>query len=188
MHATVVVPGSKSLTNRTLVLSALGSSPSTISGALRSRDTDLMIGALQTLGLRIDGAGSELTVTGGIAPAPDARVDCGLAGTVLRFVPPLAGLGTASVEFDGDEQARARPIAPLLDALRTLGVDIAGDIFNDEDLAKILATKPKSVICTHMYEHVVDRDELTRRILRMIPQGGMFFITVPSNSSTSCGR
>ena len=127
VHATVAVPGSKSLTNRTLILSALGAGPSTISGALRSRDTDLMIGALQTLGLRIDGAGSELTVTGGIAPAPDARVDCGLAGTVLRFVPPLAGLGTASVEFDGDEQARARPIAPLLDALRTLGVDIAGD-------------------------------------------------------------
>ena len=127
VHATVAVPGSKSLTNRTLILSALGAGPSTISGALRSRDTDLMIGALQTLGLRIDGAGSELTVAGGIAPAPDARVDCGLAGTVLRFVPPLAGLGTASVEFDGDEQARARPIAPLLDALRTLGVDIAGD-------------------------------------------------------------
>ena len=127
MHATVVVPGSKSLTNRTLVLSALGSGPSTISGALRSRDTDLMIGALQTLGLRIDGDGSELSVTGGIAPAPNARVDCGLAGTVLRFVPPLAGLGSSVVEFDGDEQARARPIAPLLDALRTLGVDIAGD-------------------------------------------------------------
>ena len=131
MHATVVVPGSKSLTNRTLVLSALGSGPSTISGALRSRDTDLMIGALQTLGLRIDGDGSELAVAGGIAPAPNARVDCGLAGTVLRFVPPLAALagpgGGCTVEFDGDEQARARPIAPLLDALRTLGVDIVGD-------------------------------------------------------------
>lgn len=131
VHATVVVPGSKSLTNRTLVLSALaaaqGSGESTISGALRSRDTDLMIGALQALGLRIDGAGSELTVGGRIAPPPGARVDCGLAGTVLRFVPPLAGLGGSVVEFDGDEQARARPIAPLLDALRTLGVDIAGD-------------------------------------------------------------
>ncbi len=131
MHATVVVPGSKSLTNRTLLLSALaaaqGSGASTIVGALRSRDTDLMIGALQTLGLCIDGAGSELTVDGRIAPAPGARVDCGLAGTVLRFVPPLAGLGTAVVEFDGDEQARARPITPLLAALRTLGVDVAGD-------------------------------------------------------------
>lgn len=61
------------------------------------------------------------------------------------------------------------------------GVDIAGDIFNDEDLAKIRARKPKAVICTHMYEHVVDRDELTRRILSLIPEGGLFFITVPSS-------
>ncbi|EJZ09760.1 3-phosphoshikimate 1-carboxyvinyltransferase, partial [Mycolicibacterium fortuitum subsp. fortuitum DSM 46621 = ATCC 6841 = JCM 6387] len=57
----------------------------------------------------------------------DARVDCGLAGTVLRFVPPVAALSTTAVLFDGDEQARARPIAPLLDALRGLGVDVDGD-------------------------------------------------------------
>jgi 3-phosphoshikimate 1-carboxyvinyltransferase len=128
--AAVTVPGSKSETNRALVLSALaaaqGQGVSTISGALRSRDTDLMIGALGTLGLRVEGAGSELTVRGRIAPGPDARVDCGLAGTVLRFVPPLAALADSAVEFDGDEQARARPIAPLLDALRGLGVDVDG--------------------------------------------------------------
>lgn len=99
---------------------------STISGALRSRDTDLMIAALQTLGLRVDGTGSELTVSGRLEPGPGARVDCGLAGTVLRFVPPLAALSAAVVTFDGDEQARARPIAPLLDALRGLGVQIDG--------------------------------------------------------------
>ncbi|ORV18673.1 3-phosphoshikimate 1-carboxyvinyltransferase [Mycobacterium celatum] len=127
VKATVTVPGSKSQTNRALVLSALASGASTISGALRSRDTDLMIGALQTLGLRVDGAESELTVSGRIAPAPDARIDCGLAGTVLRFVPPLAALGAATVIFDGDEQARIRPIAPLLDALHGLGVDVDGD-------------------------------------------------------------
>ncbi|OCB30905.1 3-phosphoshikimate 1-carboxyvinyltransferase [Mycobacterium malmoense] len=130
MRATVTVPGSKSQTNRALVLAALaaaqGRGVPTISGALRSRDTDLMIGALRTLGLRVDGAGPDLTVTGRIAPGPDARVDCGLAGTVLRFVPPLAALAEAVVEFDGDEQARARPIAPLLDALRGLGVPIEG--------------------------------------------------------------
>jgi 3-phosphoshikimate 1-carboxyvinyltransferase len=130
VHATVTVPGSKSQTNRTLVLSALaaaqGQGRSTISGALRSRDTDLMIGALRQLGLDITGERSELTVDGAISPARGARVDCGLAGTVLRFVPPLAALGAEVVEFDGDEQARTRPIAPLLEALRGLGVDIDG--------------------------------------------------------------
>lgn len=130
VHATVTVPGSKSQTNRTLILAALaaaqGLGTSTITGALRSRDTDLMIGALRTLGLRIEGDGSDLTVSGHIDPGPDARVDCGLAGTVLRFVPPLAALSAAPVTFDGDEQARARPIAPLLDALRGLGVPVDG--------------------------------------------------------------
>jgi 3-phosphoshikimate 1-carboxyvinyltransferase len=128
--AAVTVPGSKSQTNRALVLSALaaaqGRGVSTIGGALRSRDTDLMIGALRALGLRVEGAGSELAVSGRISPGPDVRVDCGLAGTVLRFVPPLAALADSAVEFDGDEQARVRPIAPLLDALRGLGVDVDG--------------------------------------------------------------
>ncbi|WP_431233226.1 3-phosphoshikimate 1-carboxyvinyltransferase [Mycolicibacterium psychrotolerans] len=130
VHARVTVPGSKSQTNRTLVLAALaaaqGQGTSTISGALRSRDTDLMIGAIQALGIDVSGAGAELVVGGTLNPGPHARIDCGLAGTVLRFVPPLAALSTAVVEFDGDEQARTRPIAPLLDAMRGLGVDIDG--------------------------------------------------------------
>ena len=131
VHATVTVPGSKSQTNRTLILAALaatgGQGPSAISGALRSRDTDLMIGALRELGIDITGDGPELTVSGSLDPPADTRIDCGLAGTVLRFVPPLAALSNAGVLFDGDEQARARPIAPLLDALRALGVAIDGD-------------------------------------------------------------
>jgi 3-phosphoshikimate 1-carboxyvinyltransferase len=129
VHATVAVPGSKSQTNRALVLAALATAngDSTIGGALRSRDTELMIGALQALGVTVDGDGDELSVSGRIAPLDGARIDCGLAGTVLRFVPPVAALGTATVTFDGDEQARARPITPLLDALRRLGVDIDGD-------------------------------------------------------------
>ncbi|OBB74707.1 3-phosphoshikimate 1-carboxyvinyltransferase [Mycobacterium sp. 852014-52144_SCH5372336] len=129
VHATVTVPGSKSQTNRALVLAALATAngDSTISGALRSRDTDLMIGALRALGVTVEGRADELSVSGAIAPSDGARIDCGLAGTVLRFVPPVAALGTATVTFDGDEQARARPIAPLLDALRGLGVDIDGD-------------------------------------------------------------
>lgn len=129
VHADVEVPGSKSQTNRALVLAALATpaGTSTISGALRSRDTDLMIGALRTLGVSLDGAGTELSVSGAISPAADAHVDCGLAGTVLRFVPPVAALGGAVVTFDGDEQARARPIAPLLDAMRGLGIRLDGD-------------------------------------------------------------
>ncbi len=129
VHATVTVPGSKSQTNRALVLAALATPQgrSTISGALRSRDTDLMIDAVRTLGVTVDGDDTGLAVSGRIAPPTGARVDCGLAGTVLRFVPPVAALGTDTVVFDGDEQARARPIAPLLNALRGLGVDIDGD-------------------------------------------------------------
>ncbi|WP_197516178.1 3-phosphoshikimate 1-carboxyvinyltransferase [Mycobacterium sp. 1465703.0] len=130
LQATVTVPGSKSQTNRALVLAALAAAleqgTPTISGALRSRDTDLMIGALRTLGFDVDGDESDLTVSGNVSPEPMAQVDCGLAGTVLRFVPPLAALAESMVEFDGDEQARARPIVPLLDALRGLGVRIDG--------------------------------------------------------------
>ena len=129
VHATVAVPGSKSQTNRALVLAALATAQgtSTISGALRSRDTDLMIGAVRALGVTVEGDDSELAVSGPIEPPAGARVDCGLAGTVLRFVPAVAALTTETVVFDGDEQARARPIAALLDALRALGVDIDGD-------------------------------------------------------------
>lgn len=131
VHATVAIPGSKSLTNRTLILAALaaaqGQGASTISGALRSRDTELMIGALRTLGLHVDGDAAELTVSGELSPAAGATIDCGLAGTVLRFVPALAALSSVDVVFDGDEQARGRPIAPLLGGLRSLGVDIDSD-------------------------------------------------------------
>ncbi len=132
VHATLTIPGSKSQTNRALVLAALATpqGSSTIGGALRSRDTDLMIGALQTLGFEVqcvDTIDCELRVSGGLSPAAGARVDCGLAGTVLRFLPPVAALSTETVEFDGDEQARARPIAPLLAGLQGLGVRIDGD-------------------------------------------------------------
>ena len=126
VNATVTVPGSKSLTNRALILAALADGTSTVTGALRSRDTDLMIGALQALGLTVTGD-TELTVAGSVAPAPGTRIDCGLAGTVLRFVPAVAALSTETVTFDGDEQARARPISPLLDGLRGVGVRIDGD-------------------------------------------------------------
>lgn len=123
----MTLPGSKSITNRALILAALADGPSTLTGALRSRDTDLMIGALRTLGTTVterDG-GTTLDVTPGLLRGGD--VACGLAGTVMRFVPPLAALADGDVRFDGDEQARVRPMSTVLDALRALGADIDGD-------------------------------------------------------------
>lgn len=124
LDATVRVPGSKSMTNRALVLAALAQGESEIRGALRSRDTELMIQALRDLGTEIHDSGPQLRVVG--RPLGGASVDCGLAGTVMRFVPPLAAVGEGTVFFDGDAAARRRPMATTLDALRALGVSVDG--------------------------------------------------------------
>ena len=125
VRASVRVPGSKSLTNRALVLAALAESPSTLSGTLRSRDTELMIGALRALGADISGDGDTVTVVPG--PLRGAQIDCGLAGTVMRFVPPVAALASGESVFDGDPAARVRPQSTMLGALRELGVSVEGD-------------------------------------------------------------
>jgi 3-phosphoshikimate 1-carboxyvinyltransferase len=122
--ASVTLPGSKSITNRALVLAALAAGPSTVSGTLRSRDTNLMIDALRTLGIDIEGDDTTVAVTPG--PLRGGAVDCGLAGTVMRFLPPVAALANGAVEFDGDEQARSRPLGIILDGLRAIGADIDG--------------------------------------------------------------
>lgn len=119
------VPGSKSMTNRAYILSALASGPSTITGALRSRDTDLMEAALTAMGTRIEHDGETIRVTPG--KLHGATVDCGLAGTVMRFVPPVAVFADGPVLFDGDAHARNRPMSTILDALRTLGASVAGE-------------------------------------------------------------
>ncbi|MFN8193842.1 MAG: 3-phosphoshikimate 1-carboxyvinyltransferase [Nocardioidaceae bacterium] len=119
----VTLPGSKSLTNRALVLGALADGPSVVRRALRSRDTTLMAGALTALGAHVDTSTDDWTVTPG-AFDRDAEVDCGLAGTVMRFVPPVAGLSTGRVAFDGDPHMRLRPVGEILAALRTLGVRV----------------------------------------------------------------
>ncbi|TNL98409.1 3-phosphoshikimate 1-carboxyvinyltransferase [Corynebacterium tapiri] len=126
IHADVVVPGSKSLTNRAFILAAIASGTSTITGALTSRDTELMAHGLRTLGVPVSIEGSTVTVDGRQRFSSGA-IDCGLAGTVMRFLPPLAAHATAPVLFDGDEQARVRPMSALLDALRQAGVTIEGD-------------------------------------------------------------
>ena len=123
--STVVVPGSKSITNRAYVLAALASEPSTLVGALRSRDTDLMQGALEAMGVEFTAEGNTLTATPGTLTG--GTVDCGLAGTVMRFIPAVAAFAEGAVHVDGDEQARVRPVATVLDALRDAGVDVEGD-------------------------------------------------------------
>ncbi|HIW96213.1 MAG TPA: 3-phosphoshikimate 1-carboxyvinyltransferase [Candidatus Corynebacterium gallistercoris] len=123
VHATVAIPGSKSITNRALILAAVADGPSTIDDALVSRDTELMMQALRSLGTQIRLEGNRIHVV----PAEKlhgGRIDCGLAGTVMRFMPPLATLVEGTVEFDGDPQARCRPMHTTIDSLRALGATV----------------------------------------------------------------
>ena len=123
VEATVTLPGSKSLTNRALVLAAIADGPSVVRRALRSRDSLLMASALTGLGSHVDTSGEDWTVTPGELVG-GTEVDCGLAGTVMRFVPPVAALAEGTVGFDGDPHMRSRPIGEVLVALRGLGVDV----------------------------------------------------------------
>lgn len=119
------VPGSKSITNRAYILAALADYPSVIVNALHSRDTDLMAGALRTLGVGIRDDNGAIHIEP--RPLHGGEVECGLAGTVMRFVPPVAAMADGVVVFDGDPQARVRPMNTILDALRTLGVSVEGN-------------------------------------------------------------
>jgi len=123
VDATVRVPGSKSLTNRLLLLAALADGPSRLGSPLRSRDTLLMAAALRALGVGVADDGPDWRVT----PGPlrgNVDVDTGLAGTVLRFLPGAAALAEGNVRFDGDPRMRERPVRPIVDGLRALGVEI----------------------------------------------------------------
>jgi 3-phosphoshikimate 1-carboxyvinyltransferase len=127
VHARLRLPGSKSITNRALMLAALSDSPSVVRGPLRARDTSLAVAALRVLGCSISESGTDLAVS---PPSHDSgsvavSVDVGNAGTVMRFLPAVAAvLSPAPVAFDGDPRARERPVGALLGALRTLGVPI----------------------------------------------------------------
>ena len=132
VDATVTVPGSKSLTNRYLVLAALADGPSRLRAPLHSRDSALMIEALRQLGATVtevpgDGAfGPDLEISpiSLDAAAADTAIDCGLAGTVMRFVPPVAALRRGESRFDGDPHARNRPMGTIIEALAGLGVAV----------------------------------------------------------------
>ncbi|WP_432488068.1 3-phosphoshikimate 1-carboxyvinyltransferase [Kineococcus sp. SYSU DK018] len=128
LDAVVPVPGSKSLTNRYLVVAALAERPSLLRAPLVSRDTLLMADGLRALGADVVVGGLEVEgVDEGdwlVHPGPvtgGGRVDCGLAGTVMRFLPPVAALAEQPVAFDGDPRARERPMGAVLDGLRQLG-------------------------------------------------------------------
>lgn len=130
LNATVTVPGSKSWTNRWLALASLASGPSSLIAPLEARDTRLMVQALRSLGHAVaESTDADGTVRWTVSPAarwqaPTEPVDCGLAGTVLRFLVPLASLADGQVTLSGDERLGHRPLAPLLEAVRSLGMTV----------------------------------------------------------------
>ena len=123
VDAVVTLPGSKSITARALVLAAIADGPSRLVGPLRARDTDLMAAGLQSLGVEVTEDGADWLVVPGPLRGP-ATVDAGLAGTVLRFLPPVAALAEGPVTLDGDERLRERPNAGLIEGLRGCGVAV----------------------------------------------------------------
>ena len=129
VDATVALPGSKSLTNRYLVISAVASQPSRLRAPLRSRDTLLMADALRSMGTTIEDVAAPGRAEADWLVTPSAltggaSIDCGLAGTVMRFLPPVAALAAGDVRFDGDPRARQRPMGPVVTSLRALGVQV----------------------------------------------------------------
>jgi 3-phosphoshikimate 1-carboxyvinyltransferase len=127
VDAVVTLPGSKSITARALILAALADGPSRLVRPLRARDTDLMAAGLRALGVRIDEDGSRTDPDWLVTPQPlrgPASVDAGLAGTVLRFLPPVAALADGPVTLDGDPRLRERPNAGLISGLRAAGVRV----------------------------------------------------------------
>ena len=124
IHSTVSIPGSKSATNRAFVLAALGDSISKIHKPLLARDTELMLQALEKLGCTITRSNEIIEITPMNRVHQDLAIDVGLAGTVMRFVPPLAALTAGVVHFDGDQRARNRPMKTLIDSLKALKISV----------------------------------------------------------------
>jgi len=130
LDVVIAVPGSKSLTNRELILAAIAEGPGRLIGPLHSQDSARMIEALRALGVDIqevegDGIfGPDLVVTPVSPLAGDVVVDCGQAGTVMRFVAAIAGLASGEVTLTAHETALHRPMGAMITALRAVGSDI----------------------------------------------------------------
>ena len=123
LDAVVRVPGSKSVTNRALLLAGLASGRSVLRGALEAGDTDAFAAGLRSLGVAVERQGDEVVVdgAGGPFPAAEADVFCAEAGTAARFLLAAAAAGRGTYRFDAAPQLRRRPLALLLDALRAQG-------------------------------------------------------------------
>ena len=150
VHARVVIPGSKSVTNRALILAAQAKSPSILRRPLISRDSELMVAGLRQLGIKVEeievesisGTGTSAATGAATTPATSAAtkelawkitpaslkgpatIDVGNAGTVMRFLPPLAALAQGNISFDGDPRSHERPLGPVIKALEELGISI----------------------------------------------------------------
>lgn len=126
LDAVVAVPGSKSIANRALVCAALADGPSRLTNVPDGDDTAAMLACLAALGIGVDGAAPDVTITGrsALTPPPGAVAFAGLAGTTSRFVTALAALSPVPITVDGHAPLRARPFGPLQDALRALGVTV----------------------------------------------------------------
>jgi len=123
LDATVRPPGSKSLTNRALLLAALADGPCVLSGILDADDTRRCVAALRALGVEVTVQDDTATVhgTGGRFAPPPAPLDVGTAGTVARFLTAILAMGPHPVALDGSARMRERPMAGLLAALSSLG-------------------------------------------------------------------
>ena len=127
INAKISIPGSKSATNRALILAAIAKTPSRLRKPLSSRDADLMVKGLQNLGCKIDEIKTEQGFDYQITPqklSGPTQIDVGNAGTVMRFLPPIASLATGLVHFDGDARSHERPLEPVIKALEQLGASI----------------------------------------------------------------
>ena len=127
INAKITIPGSKSATNRALILAAIAKTPSRLRKPLSSRDADLMVKGLQSLGCKIDEIKTEQGFDYQITPhklSGPTQIDVGNAGTVMRFLPPIASLATGLVHFDGDARSHERPLEPVIKALEQLGASI----------------------------------------------------------------
>ncbi|CAB4335111.1 unannotated protein [freshwater metagenome] len=127
IDSTITIPGSKSVTNRALILAAISQTPSRLRKPLSSRDTDLMVKGLRSLGCQIDEVktddGFDYLITPNKLVGP-TQIDVGNAGTVMRFLPPIAALANGLIHFDGDARSHERPLGPVISALEQLGISI----------------------------------------------------------------